>query len=442
MKTITGMILAAAALADLPAAAGEWTMLMGGPQRQGRTEPAAALQMKDLRLAWRFSVHATVSASPVVAGGLLFVGAENGNLYAIDLKSRRLQWIFHARAGIASTPAVADGRLVFLARDGSLHALDAASGAPAWTFRTQGESLFSAHGMYGQPLEPEPVQDPWDLYLSSPLIHDGRVYIGSSDQRVYALELRSGKLAWAFRTGGMVHSSPALAGANIVVGSWDGAVYALDAASGAEKWRYQTQTEQKHSIMFGIQASPSVDGDTVFIGSRDGYFHALDAASGGRKWRHDAGGSWVVGTAAIDGENVYVATSDSGLLLALDKRSGAEKYRYATKVWNFASPIRAGDALIGASMKGELFALDAASGALRWRYLTDASQADSYRIIDKASGGFDSARLFGKEPYQLPAALEHVKHLGAFIASPLWHEGQLIAVDGNGDVLVFSAGRQ
>lgn len=440
-RTICTALAAVALSAPMPVLAGDWPMLMGGPQHRGLAEPAARPKLQDLRLAWRFQAHATVSASPVAVGGKLFVGAENGNMYAIDLRSRQLQWIFHARGGIASTPAVAQGKIVFLSRDGSLHALDAASGAPAWTFRTQGEARFAAHGMYGQPLEPEPVQDPWDLYLSSPLIHDGKVYVGSSDQRVYALELGSGKLVWTFRTGGMVHSSPALAGSNIVVGSWDGAVYALDAASGAEQWRFQTRTEQKHSIMFGIQASPSVDGATVYIGSRDGHFYALDAASGRRKWDYDAGGAWVVGTAALDEQNVYVGTSDSGLLLALDKRNGAEKYRHSTKVWTFASPLRVGDALIGATMKGELVGLDAASGALRWRYLTDAGRADSFRIIASTTGGFDSARLYGKEPHQLHAALEHVKHLGAFIASPLWHDGQLIVADGNGDVLVFAEAR-
>jgi outer membrane protein assembly factor BamB len=437
-RKILSALAGIALLAPAPGLADHWPMFMAGPAHRGQADPAATAPLRNLRLAWRFDVHAAVSATPVAAGQQLFVGAENGNLYAIDLQSHRLQWLFHARGGIASTPAVAHGLVVFLARDGSLHALDAASGAIAWTFRTQGEAQFAAHGMFGQPLEPEPVPDPWDLYLSSPLVHDGKVYVGSSDQRVYALDLRSGKLAWVFKTGGMVHSSPALAGANIVVGSWDGALYALDAASGVEKWRYQTQGEQKNSIMFGIQASPSVDHDTVYIGSRDGYLYALDAASGKRKWRYDARGSWVVGTAAIDEENVYVGTSDSGLLLALDKRSGAEKYRYPTKVWTFASPIRVGDAMIGASMKGELVGLDAASGALRWRYLTDAGRADAFHLLD-AGGAFDNARLYGKGANQLQAAVEHVKRLGAFAASPVWHQGQLIAVDANGEVLVFAA---
>lgn len=434
-----GLLLLLLACAAGAAGAGDWPMLMGGPARAGRVAGAAA--PRELALAWKLDLHAQISASPVVAGGRLLVGAENGNLYAFALDTRKLLWLFHAGGGIASTPAVADGLVYVLSRDGIFHALDAASGAPRWSFRTQGEAIVAAHGMYGQPLGPEPVPDPWDFYLSSPLVHAGKVYFGSSDQRVYALDARSGQLLWAYKTGGVVHSSPALAGGNIVVGSWDGAVYALDAASGERRWRFETRTEQKQSIMLGIQASPSTDADSVYIGSRDGYFYALDAASGRQKWRYDAQGSWVPSTAAQDEASVYVGTSDTGLLLALDKRSGQERFRYASKVWNFASPLRVGDAVLGASTKGELFMLDAESGALRWRYQSAESRADAFGIL-AADGGFDNARLFGSTPQQFHAALEHVKRLGAFLASPLYHDGLLIAANANGEVLAFAPARR
>ena len=412
-------------------------MLMGGPGRAGRVDDAGPARIEQFRLAWRFDAHSEIRSSPVVAGRQLFVGAENGNLYAIDLATHGLQWLYHARGGIGSTPAVADGVVYFLSRDGLFHAVDAASGAPLWSFRTQGEAVFAAHGMFGTALGEEPTPDPWDLYLSSPLVHAGKVYFGSSDERVYALDAKTGKPAWVYKTGGMVHSSPALSGNNVVVGSWDGAVYALDAATGEQRWRFQTRTEQKDSILLGIQASPSVDADTVYTGSRDGYFYALDAASGELKWRYDAQGSWIVGTAAQDAQRIYVGTSDTGLLLALDKRTGKEIYRYDMKVWTFASPLRAGELLVGASMKGELHALDAASGRERWSYRGQLAVANEARVVDPATGKFDTARMYQGGPHALYSALEHVKRLGAFMASPLWHDGQLIVADGTGQVLVF-----
>ncbi|WP_229220061.1 outer membrane protein assembly factor BamB family protein [Rugamonas fusca] len=438
------IVLRTAAVALLMAcgaahAATDWPMLMGGPAHAGVVQDAGRTAVEQLALAWQFRLDAAISASPVAVGNQLYAGAENGNLYAIDLDTRQLRWLFHSRGGIASTPAVADGVLYFLSRDGRFHALDAASGAPLWQFRTGGEALFAAHGMYGLPLDGEPAPDPWDFYLSSPLVHGGVVYFGSSDQCVYALDARTGKPRWVYKTGGVVHSSPALAGANIVVGSWDGALYALDAASGELRWRLQTETEQKVSIALGIQASPSVDGDTVYAGSRDGHVYAVAADSGKVRWRYDAQGSWVVSTAAVDDQQVYFGTSDTGLLVALDKTSGKERYRFDTGVWTYASPLRVGDALVAASMKGEAFALDAATGRLRWRYQTEESRRDAYGIIDKASGKFDTKRLYGSAPHELYAALEHVKRLGAFAASPLWHRGQLILATEDGRLLFFTA---
>ena len=433
--------LALLVLLALPAGAADWPMWMGGAQRAGQASAPAGIQ--GFRLARRVDLHAEVVASPVAAGGRLFVGAENGNLYAFDAAGMALQWLFHARGGIGSTPAVADGMVYFLARDGRFHALDAATGKPVWSFKTGGEKRFAAHGMFGVPRNGEPFPDPWDLYLSSPLVHQGKVYFGSSDEYVYALDAKTGAMAWAYKTGGVVHSSPALAGANIVIGSWDGGVYALDAAGGEERWRFQTRTEQKTSVMTGVQASPSVDGDTVYIGARDGFFYALDAASGQQKWRYDAQGTWVVAAAALsrdtvrDSGRVYVATSDTGLLLALDKRSGRELYRHPTQVWTFASPLLVGELLVGASMKGELHALDAATGRALWNWRTEAARANASRIVDPATGKFDSARMFTGGLHGIEAGIEHVKRLGAFAATPLWHEGRLIAVSTLGEVLVF-----
>jgi outer membrane protein assembly factor BamB len=440
-KTISAAMLVAA-LSSTGAHAADWPMLMKGPAHTGQAADAAGAQISGFRLAGRFDAHAPIHASPVAVGAQLFVGAENGNLYAIDVAGMKLRWLYHADGGIASTPAVADGVVCFLSRDGRLHAIDAASGAPLWSFRTRGEALFAAHGMLGTPLAEEPVQDPWDLYLSSPLVHGGKVYFGSSDERVYALDAKTGKPAWVFKTGGMVHSSPALVGDKIVVGSWDGAVYALDAASGEERWRFQTRTEQKVSVNLGVQASASSDGDTVYIGSRDGFFYALDAASGRKKWEFDAQGSWVVSTPALDDANVYFGTSDTGLLLALDKKSGKEKYRFETKVWTFASPLRVGDLVVAGSMKGELHAIDAASGRQRWSYKTAGLLANEAGVVDAATGKLDNDRMFGAGQHALYSGMEHVKRLGAFIGSPAWHDGRLVVTNAAGEVLLFEPVRQ
>ncbi|MET9694815.1 PQQ-binding-like beta-propeller repeat protein [Streptomyces sp. NPDC006514] len=62
---------------------------------------------------------------------------------------------------------------------------------------------------------------------------DGIVYIGSNDNKVYALDAATGTPHWTYTTGGGVYSaSPAVMDGIVYIGSSDRKVYALDAATG------------------------------------------------------------------------------------------------------------------------------------------------------------------------------------------------------------------
>src|SRR5207247_1207698 len=61
-----------------------------------------------------------------------------------------------------------------------------------------------------------------------PLLAGGRVYFGSWDQRVYAVDARTGRLDWSFTTGGRIKGGAAFAGGTIFAGSYDGRLYALE----------------------------------------------------------------------------------------------------------------------------------------------------------------------------------------------------------------------
>jgi len=84
------------------------------------------------------------------------------------------------------------------------------------------------------------------------------------------------KLRWSFQTGGPVKSSAAIDDGKVFVGSDDGAVVALDLATGRRLWSFQTGE--------GVEASPLTRNGTVYIGSGDGKLYALDAATGALKW--------------------------------------------------------------------------------------------------------------------------------------------------------------
>jgi len=62
---------------------------------------------------------------------------------------------------------------------------------------------------------------------SSPVVAGGRVYIGSSDGRLYVLDSASGKKLWEFDAGAGLTASPAVAEGKVIIGAQDGRIYAF-----------------------------------------------------------------------------------------------------------------------------------------------------------------------------------------------------------------------
>lgn len=402
----------------------------------------ASDQFKPLHLDWRYSLHSQVASTPVVSGNQLLVAAENGNLYAFDKSLRQLSWLHHVEGGIASTPVVADGKIYFLSRDGFFYALEQTSGKRLWRFATGGEGRFAAVGGYGLPADIGPVPDPWDFYLSSPLVHNGKVYFGSTDKHLYALDAINGALLWSFQADEAIHSSPVINNGKVFFGSWGTKLYALNADTGAELWHFQGGVDPQYFAMQGMTAAPLVDDNNVYIGARDGFVYALRQADGALAWRYDAAYSWVLASAAQDEQQLYIATSDTTLLLALDKQTGAEKYRADTRVWTYATPLLVQDrTLFVATMTGELYGFDKHTGKKLWYYQTPEGRADINDIVDDQSGKLRGEKLFAAE-MQVQAGVELVKALGAFVASPIWADNELIVVTATGELLVFNSNKR
>ena len=63
--------------------------------------------------------------------------------------------------------------------------------------------------------------------LSSPVVADGVVYLGATNDNVYALKAETGAVLWSYTTGNFVESLPAVANGVVYVGSNDDNLYAL-----------------------------------------------------------------------------------------------------------------------------------------------------------------------------------------------------------------------
>jgi outer membrane protein assembly factor BamB len=406
-------------------------MFRSGPEHSGVYADQGPRQFH--RVKWKFPTGDRVVSSPVYADGVIFFGSDDGNVYAVDAADGHQLWQRHTGGPVPSTPAIA-GQLVYVGSyDGKFYALDKRTGKPQWKFATEGERRFEAKGLHGMQPKNQTIADPFDVFLSSPVVVDGAVYFGSGDGNLYALDALSGELRWKFHTGDVVHASPAYANGTVFFGSWDSYFYALDARTGAEKWRFHAGEDPLIHNQVGFQSSPAVVNGVVYTGCRDSNLYALDALTGKERWHVNNGGSWVISSPAVAHGKVVFGTSDSSLYLVADAETGKQIVRQQGKAYVFSSPAVAGNVVFVGVLNGTLEARDLESGELLWKFETDASKRNEGWVLT-ADRRFNMPLLFRSSWREAPlVATAKQSRVGSIFSSPIVVDGVVFfgSTDGN-----------
>ena len=161
-----------------------------------------AADVPKLALKWSFGFpDASVAWSqPTVAGGRVFVGSQNGTVYALDARTGCIRWTFAAQGGVRTAvtidaaPGAVPARVYFGDTAANVYALDADTGRQLWVRRAD--------------------EHPLARVTASPTLHEGRLYVGvSSYEEAQGADPQYG--CCTFR----------------------GSVSALDAATGAVVWK-------------------------------------------------------------------------------------------------------------------------------------------------------------------------------------------------------------
>ena len=431
MKLVVLLALAFAAAA----APAQTTMFRGDAAHQGVYAGTAPQRLP--RLKWSFPTGDRIVSSPALHDGVLFFGSDDGLLYAVDAATGRERWRLRTGGPVAASPAVAGGRVYVGSYDGKFYAADEKTGTLQWKFATGGERRFEARGLHGFLPRQQTYADPFDVYLSSPVVEGGSVFFGSGDGHVYALDAASGALRWKFAAAEVVHASPAVANGVVFVGDWASRLYALDARTGAERWHFQAGTDELIHNQVGFQSSPAVVNGVVYVGCRDSNLYAIDAATGAERWHFSNNGSWVVGSPAVVDGKVIFATSDSSLVHALDAATGKPLWQQQTQAYLFSSPAVAGDTMVVGVLNGSLEARELATGALRWDYRSEASLANDGWVLGadrRFNGGWLFASFWREKPI---TAAEREFSIGAFFSSPLIADGVVYAGTSDGRMLAL-----
>jgi eukaryotic-like serine/threonine-protein kinase len=393
-------------------------MFRGNPEHTGVYGVAGVPKFAGVK--WQFHTKGQVFSSPAIAGDNLYFGSSDHCLYALDLATGTEKWKFKSGGRITSSPAVSAGVVYFGSYDGNFYAVDAATGQLKWKFQTGGERRFAAKHLHGSEPAAETMPDPFDFYLSSPVIWNGGVYFGSGDTNVYALDAASGNLKWKFKTGDVVHASPAISGGTLFVGSWDSYFYALGAGSGKEIWRFKTGEDPDIHNQVGIQSSAAVADGVVYFGCRDSKFYAVDAATGKERWSFSNKGSWVITSPAVLDGKVYFGTSDTGLLHAFETKSGAPLFSLDFKHWPmFSSPAIAGGTLYIGSNQGRLNAIDLRTQKVAWSFETEDSKKNGPTYTKPDGTPNYEAAFFDFFYDDMVTGVQKMMAVGAILSSPL-----------------------
>jgi outer membrane protein assembly factor BamB len=334
-------------------------MFRDGPSHSGVYAPENASVFGGLQ--WRYQTGGMIHGTPTVAEGVVYLGSEDGFLYAIDAVTGDLRWKFDAHSPIDSSAAIVEGAVYFGGRDGRLWSIATATGKQLWVTAT-GPDMPLAWG-----------HESGDFITSSPTVVGEQILFGSGDGFLYSVQRRTGRVQWKFKTGGRVRSSAAVDEGTVYVGSQDGKVYAIELKSGAQKWVHETEGASLDSSHYGfdrrtVQSSPAVVGGAVYIGARDGFLYALSAADGHRLWRFDHQVSWVNSSPAVVGGQVYAGSSDGQFEQSVNAPTGAETWRFQAKSTVWGSPAISGNVLYFGDASGSLFAIDRTNGKELWHY--------------------------------------------------------------------------
>lgn len=292
---------------------------------------------------WRYEMAGGCRSTPLVQDGRVYVGANDGRLYAIDAATGKRLWTFDAKAEVATSPAWFNGLVLFGAADGKFYAVTR-DGKQQWVFDAK------------RPIFSSPVVDP-----------QGTVYFGSTDAVMTALDAATGKLRWQNTDAQYsIESKPLLRDGKLYFGAWDGYVYRYNCADGKTDWKKPGTYNMKKVVRYyaPADASPVIANSALYVTDRgyDGGIYDLSGTFGGK---------------IADEVTAFGVGADGASVLLRNTKAGVSKMDANNKVlWQSdvvagripAAPIEQHGRVYVVTNRGELNVLNSATGVIEYSY--------------------------------------------------------------------------
>jgi len=237
---------------------------------------------------WRVDTGLPLSGGPGAAGELLLLGTEEAELVALTQEKGEQRWRRRVSSEVLSSPAGEAGVAVVRSADGRVIGVNSSNGETRWFF-DRSVPVLTLRGN------------------SSPLVRDGRVFIGFANGKLACLELDSGTQVWetpiATPRGRTelervvdIDADPVLVEEVIYSASFHGGVAAVSEASGVVLWK------RKLSSHAGLDA----DWRQVYLSDNQDHIWSLDANNGASLWQQKMLHARGISAPAIVGDYLVV----------------------------------------------------------------------------------------------------------------------------------------
>jgi outer membrane protein assembly factor BamB len=365
--------------------AADWPTFRGDQCRSGYyPDPVGVPAGKP---AWKISLGACeIVSSPVVKDNLLYIGARDSSVYAIDCATGVVRWKVKTKGWVDASALVDGNRVIIGSRDSTIYMLDRLSGnvlglmhagvqlsSPALTsagvvLSGLGLPRGGMCGFNGSALSKTRAAEPsWTIPLpqytySSPAIHGQAVVIGATDGRLYGIDAGRRDTVWSLATQGVVYlSTPAIDDTVVYFapGDEDRNVYAVNLLTGAVVWKNEGSSPSADAVRVLsknrsvkivpykemvnlLRMSPSFRKQSIQrlreqgivlprVPGRRGLGKA--AAGGSGSGEFIPLGGMKTSSVAIGRENVFVVQKDLGYILMQDSLTDYRQ-QFAIKAFN------------------------------------------------------------------------------------------------------------
>lgn len=268
-------------------------------------------------------------SSPVISGDFLVCGeglhdTRDARVICLDRHDGKVLWTFRTKNHVECTPVVANGRVYVGAGDDGVYCLDLKPGPDA-----------QAKVNWHKPAEQFPDAE------TSLAVHDGKVYVGlgNAGAALVMLDAITGDELHRLKMPYPVFSPPAIAGGKLYIGMGNGdyvkageggAVVCLDLKTLKIEWT--------HDLPQTVLGAVAVKDDKLYFGCGDGKLYCLNRS--GKLIAEFPVYAPIKTSPAVTEAHVFVV-SDAGLLFALDRHTLEPiwQFRLGTDGWFYSSPV-------------------------------------------------------------------------------------------------------